>query len=165
MTQIQFNTQLHGLHDELYYYALKLTTNREKAKDLIQETFLKAISYRAKYRHDKNFKGWVFTIMRNTFINNYRRDSKGININPTSGETSFLEFADTRPSPSADSYANVNDIYRCINSLSKAYRIPFNLFLKGYKYNEIADELALPMGTVKSRIFFARKKIQKALID
>ena len=76
MTQIQFNNALLGLQDKLLYYALSLTADQEKANDLLQETFLKALTYREKFTQNTNFKAWIYTIMKNTFINDYRRNVK-----------------------------------------------------------------------------------------
>ena len=76
MTKIQFNNELLNLSDQLYFYALRLTSDSEHANDLLQETMLKALTYRDKFTQNINFKAWLYTIMKNTFINDYRRNVK-----------------------------------------------------------------------------------------
>ncbi len=76
MTQIQFQNSLTSLHSKLYYFALSLTSDSDKARDLVQETYLKALTYRDKFSADTNLMAWVYTIMKNTFINEYRRNVK-----------------------------------------------------------------------------------------
>ena len=165
MTQLQFNTALLGLHDKLLYYALSLTTDKEKAHDLLQDTCLKALTYREKFAPNTNFKAWLYTIMKNTFINNYRRNQKTrITFEGTSSE-SHINFQKDKSAQSPDSIYSSKEIVKCINALDTEYRVPFTMFLDGYKYKEIAQEITLPLGTVKSRIFFARKKLEMALKD
>ena len=163
MTQIQFNNALLGLSDRLHYYALSLTTNSEKADDLLQETFLKALTYRDKFRPDTNFKAWMYTIMKNTFINDYRRNAKTKKkFDGTNGDFHLI-FSQDKVYPAPDSLYSTKEINKNINELEKEYKVPFTMFLDGYKYKEIADKLELPLGTVKSRIFFTRKKLTKSL--
>lgn len=165
MTQLQFNAALLGLQDKLLYYAIFLTSDQEKAQDLLQETFLKALKYRDKFIPNTNFKAWIYTIMKNTFINNYRRNVK---INKTfdgSGSDLHLKFQEDKNYSSSESIYNSKEILKSINDLETEYKVPFNMFLDGYKYKEIAEDLNLPLGTVKSRIFFARKKLESSLKD
>lgn len=163
MTQIQFNNALLGLSDRLHYYALSLTTNSERADDLLQETFLKALTYRNKFRPDTNFKAWMYTIMKNTFINDYRRNVK-IKKNFDGASNDFhLNHSKDYAYPAPDSFYSTKEINENIDALESEYKVPFTMFLDGYKYKEIADELELPLGTVKSRIFFTRKKLVKSL--
>jgi RNA polymerase sigma factor (sigma-70 family) len=165
MTQIQFNNALLGLQDKLHYYALSLTTDREKAHDLLQETFLKALTYRDKFAQNTNFKAWIYTIMKNTFINDYRRNVKTRNTFDGSNKDNQSKFTKDSIDPGPDSSFSANEINKSIMALESEYRIPFTMFLDGYKYKEIAEELNLPLGTVKSRIFFTRKKLENALSD
>ncbi len=165
MTQVQFNSALLGLSDKLHYYALSLTSDSERANDLLQETFLKALTYRDKFAQNTNFKAWIYTIMKNTFINDYRRNVK--TKNTFEGSTNDYYVASTKDGvhPGPDSVFSSQEINKSIQALEDEYRIPFTMFLEGYKYKEIADELNLPLGTVKSRIFFTRKKLEKTLIE
>jgi RNA polymerase sigma factor (sigma-70 family) len=161
MTQLQFNNALLEMQNKLHYYALSLTSDSEKASDLLQETMLKALTHRDKFSQNTNFKAWVYTIMKNTFINEYRRKVKAKNslIDPKNDFNSFM--GNEYPSPES-SYQS-GEINKSISQLTEDYRIPFTMFLEGYKYKEIADELDLPLGTVKSRIFFTRKRLEKVL--
>ncbi|GAP70746.1 RNA polymerase, sigma subunit, ECF family [Bacteroidales bacterium 6E] len=165
MTQVQFNSALLGLSDKLHYYALSLTSDSERANDLLQETFLKALTYRDKFAQNTNFKAWIYTIMKNTFINDYRRNVK--TKNTFEGSTNDHLVASTKDGvhPGPDSVYSSQEINKSIQALEDEYRIPFTMFLEGYKYKEIADELNLPLGTVKSRIFFTRKKLEKTLLE
>jgi len=165
MTQIQFNTALLGLKDKLHYYALSLTADHERANDLLQETFLKALTYRDKFAQNTNFKAWIYTIMKNTFINDYRRNVKTKNTFDGSNHEFHLKFSKDKIYPGPDSFYSSKEILKSIRSLEDEYRVPFTMFLDGYKYKEIAEKLDLPLGTVKSRIFFTRKKLEKSLCD
>jgi RNA polymerase sigma-70 factor (ECF subfamily) len=163
MTQVQFNKELLGLKNKLHYYALSLTSDGERANDLLQETMLKALTYRDKFKQNTNFKAWVYTIMKNTFINDYRRKVKKNNTFDNSNGDLHLLFSKDRVYPAPDSFYSSKEIRASIDSLDDEYKIPFNMFLQGYKYKEIASELELPLGTVKSRIFFTRKKLEQSL--
>ena len=163
MTQVQFNNSLLQLKDKLHYYALSLTANSERAEDLLQETFLKALTYREKFTQNTNFKAWMYTIMKNTFINNYRRNVKTKNTFAGSNNDFHLLVSKDKVYPSPDSFYSTKEIHKGINALENEYKVPFNMFLDGFKYKEIAEKLELPLGTVKSRIFFTRKKLEKAL--
>ncbi|MDD4224840.1 MAG: RNA polymerase sigma factor [Mariniphaga sp.] len=165
MTQIQFNDALLGLRDKLHYYALSLTSDSDRADDLLQETMLKALSYRDKFIQNTNFKAWIYTIMKNTFINDYRRNVKTRNTFEDSNNDMHLLFSKDKVYPSPDSFFGAKEIQFTIDNLEDEYRLPFTMFLDGYKYKEIAEELGLPLGTVKSRIFFTRKKLEKSLQD
>jgi RNA polymerase sigma factor (sigma-70 family) len=165
MTALEFNHQLISLEDKLSRFALSLTANREDAKDLLQETMLKAIAYRDQFVQYTNLKAWTYTIMKNTFINNYRRN---IRQNTTFDNTKDLYFLnqnrDTQ-NVSPDSTYSTQEINRVIDSLDDDFRVPFKMHTEGYKYKEIAQKLDLKIGTVKSRIFFTRKKLMEALKD
>ena len=163
MTQFQFNNQLLELSDKLHYYALSLTANSERADDLLQETFLKALTYRDKFTQNTNFKAWIYTIMKNTFINDYRRNVKTKKKFDGTNNEFHLMFSKDKVYPAPDSFYSTKEINKSIEALDSEYKVPFNMFLEGYKYKEIAEELDLPLGTVKSRIFFTRKKLEKSL--
>jgi RNA polymerase sigma-70 factor (ECF subfamily) len=165
MTALEFNHQLISLEDKLSRFALSLTANREDAKDLLQETMLKAITYRDQFVQYTNLKAWTYTIMKNTFINNYRRN---IRQNTTFDNTKDLYFLNQNRDTqhvSPDSSYSTQEINKVIDSLDNDFRIPFKMHTEGYKYKEIAQKLDLKIGTVKSRIFFTRKKLMDALKD
>ncbi|TVR73962.1 MAG: RNA polymerase sigma factor [Marinilabiliales bacterium] len=165
MTAIEFNHQLVTLEKNLERFAYSLTSNHEDARDLVQETFLKALTYREQFTDQSNLKAWTFTILKNTFINNYR---KAVKQNTTFDNTKDLYFLN-KAGDSADSKPEGNisleEINRKVEELDDEFKIPFKMHTSGYKYKEIAEEMDLNIGTVKSRIFFSRKKLMKALED
>jgi RNA polymerase sigma factor (sigma-70 family) len=165
MTAMEFNHKLISLEPNLERFAISLTSDREKAKDLLQDTFMKAIMYRDKFEAFTNLKAWTFTIMKNTFINNYRR---AVRENTTMDNTKDLYYIN-KPKDfgydSPESDLSVKEIRKAIDKLEDEFRVPFEMHNAGYKYKEIADELNLKIGTVKSRIFFTRKKLMDSLKD
>ncbi len=165
MTTMQFNDRLLALQDKLRYFALSLTANEEDANDLLQETTLKALTYRKQFVSNTNFKAWVFTIMKNTFINNYRRVQKTRNTFDSAEEAYKVAYRGNYASETPEMVQAVNEMNQSIEKLDDEFKIPFTMHTAGYKYKEIADELDLPIGTVKSRIFFTRKKLQSMLED
>jgi RNA polymerase sigma factor (sigma-70 family) len=165
MTTIQFQNSLTGLENKMFYFALSLTSNSDKAHDLVQETFLRALTYQSKFSSDTNLMAWVYTIMKNTFINEYRRNIKAKTTLESQSNRLQVSFAKEDFYPSVESIHAEKEIYKKIELLEEEFRRPFQLFLKGYKYKEIAEQLDLPLGTVKSRIFFTRKKLSKCLMD
>jgi RNA polymerase sigma-70 factor (ECF subfamily) len=165
MTAIEFNYQLTNLSENLERFALSLTSNNEDAKDLLQETFAKAITYRDKFEENTNLKAWTFTIMKNTFINNYRRNIKANTTFDNTEDLYYLNLNKESAFQTPDSEFSVKEIKRKINELSDEFKQPFLMHTEGYKYKEIADKLNLKIGTVKSRIFFTRKKLMEKLKD
>lgn len=149
------------LQDNLLNFAYKLTSNRDDAYDLLQDTTLKALDNEEKYADNTNFKGWVFTIMRNLFINNYRRNSRAATIVDTTDNLYHLNLSQDSGLESPEESYGAQEITAAIGEFTDEYRIPFSMHVAGYKYSEIAKEMNLPLGTVKSRIFFARKKLQE----
>ena len=165
MTALEFNHQLISLEDKLSRFAYTLTSNREEAKDLLQETMLKALVYRDQFVQYTNLKAWTYTIMKNTFINNYRR---GIRQNTAFDNTKDLYFLSQNKDTvnvAPDSAYYTQEINRVIDNLDEDFKLPFKMHTEGYKYKEIAQKLDLKIGTVKSRIFFTRKKLMDALKD
>lgn len=165
MTALEFNYKLLGLQKNLKYFAYTLTSNYEDAQDLVQETYLKALSNREKYTEDTNLKAWTFTIMKNTFINNYRQSIRNNTIMDKTDDLYYLNLSKESQVGLPDSVVSVKDIKKEIEKIDVDQRTPFELYNAGYKYKEIADHLNLSIGTVKSRIFFTRKKLMEALKD
>lgn len=160
-----FQDNLMSIQANLLNFAYMLTSNRDDAYDLLQDTTLKALDNSEKYADNTNFKAWVFTIMRNIFINNYRRSSRAATIVDTTDNLYHLNLSqDSRFESPEESYGAA-EITAAINEFPEEYRVPFSMHVAGYKYNEIAEHMHLPLGTVKSRIFFARKKLQERFSD
>ncbi|WP_243347834.1 RNA polymerase sigma factor [Parabacteroides sp. FAFU027] len=165
MTMMNFTERLMGLQDNLKNFAYQLTANREDAEDLLQDTTLKALDNQEKYLENVNFKGWVFTIMKNIFINNYRKVVRNQTIIDQTEDLYHLNLPQESGFDTPDGSYSVKEIMKAINSFSDEYKIPFSMHVAGYKYQEIADKMHLPIGTVKSRIFFARQRLQENLKD
>ncbi len=146
-------------------FAYMLTSNRDDAYDLLQDTTLKALDNEDKFTEGTNFKGWVFTIMRNIFINNYRRGARQATVVDTTENLYLLNIAQDSGMETPEGSYSVSEISDSISDLPEEFRIPFSMHVAGYKYNEIAEHMQLPLGTVKSRIFFARKKLQQRFSD
>lgn len=164
MERKEFNDKLLSLESSLNYFALSLTRDYENAKDLVQETFLKAIQYQDKYTSDNNIKAWLFTILRNTYLNQVTKLSSKNTVNDES-EDEYILRNTIHQNETAESEISVTDIQKAISNLDDEYKIPFQMFIQGYKYKEIAEHINLPMGTVKSRIFFARRILMGNLQD
>ncbi|MBR4154496.1 MAG: RNA polymerase sigma factor [Paludibacteraceae bacterium] len=160
-----FQERLLKIQDNLYNFAYMLTSDKEEAKDLLQDTTLKALDNREKYIDNINFKGWVFTIMRNIFINNYRRVVRNQTMVDQTEDLYHLNLPQESGFDTPDGSYTVKEIGKAIASFPDEYRIPFSMHVTGYKYHKIAQYMKLPLGTVKSRIFFARQKLQNILKD
>jgi RNA polymerase sigma-70 factor, ECF subfamily len=163
MSTIEFDTRFNKLSTLLHSFAYNLTKNVEDSRDLYQETAFRAITNRDKFRPDTNFKAWTFTIMKNIFINNYRKKMKANTISDSTDNLYYLNSSATITSNKADSDILMKELSSIIADLDDSIRIPFMMHYEGYKYQEIADELDLPLGTVKSRIFFARKELKDVI--
>ncbi len=160
-----FQNELLSVQGDLLRFAYKLTADREEANDLLQETSLKALDNEDKYLPDTNFKGWMYTIMRNIFINNYRRAVREQTFVDTTDNLYHLNLPQNSGFESTESAYDLKEMHRIVNSLPREYKVPFSMHVSGFKYREIAEKLDLPLGTVKSRIFFTRQKLQAALKD
>ncbi len=165
MSSKNFQTKLLDLQSNLLNFAYMLTSNRDDAYDLLQDTTLKVLDNEDKYVDNVNFKGWVFTIMRNIFINNYRKVVRSATIIDQTEDLYHLNLPQDSGIDNPEGSFAAQEITAAINSFSDDYRIPFSMHVAGYKYNEIAEKMNLPLGTVKSRIFFARQRLQTMLAD
>ena len=165
MKSEQFQANLMKLQNNMLNFAYMLTANRDDAYDLLQDTTLKALDNEDKYADNTNFKGWVFTIMRNIFINNYRRQVRSSTVVDTTEDLYHLNLSQESGLSTPEGSFAAKEISVAISAFSNEYKVPFTMYIAGYKYNEIADKMRLPLGTVKSRIFFARKRLQGMLKD
>ena len=141
-------------------FAYNLTQNTEDAKDLYQETACRAMANREKFLPGTNFKAWLFTIMKNIFINNYRKKVKSKTILDSTDNLYYINSGNRSAANGGDSITLIKELKDLIAKLEDSIRIPFLLHYEGYKYQEIADRFGLPLGTVKSRIFFARRELK-----
>jgi RNA polymerase sigma-70 factor (ECF subfamily) len=164
MASSDFNQLLIQNADFLKPFAATLTKDQETAKDLLQETMYRALANQEKYSVGTNVKAWLYTIMRNIFINNYRRKSKQNTIFDNSSNDFLIDYQQKSISNDAESNIRIKEIQKAIFELPDIFKQPFMLYFEGFKYHEIADILQEPLGTIKSRIHFARKLL-KAQIE
>jgi RNA polymerase sigma-70 factor (ECF subfamily) len=159
MSALEFNASFNKLYDLLFAFAMKLTRNKEDAKDLMQETAMLAYANLHRFEPGTHFKSWVSTIMRNSFINNYRKMKTRNKV-----EKPIEDFLYTVENKTVHNQANSmimqKELTGILDSLSDDYKVPFLMFFQGYHYDEIAEHMNLPIGTVKSRIFYARKQLK-----
>ena len=163
MSTVEFDQLLLGNSEFLSPFAITLTRDHESAKDLVQETMYRAIANREKYNAGTNIKAWLYTIMRNIFINNYRKKVKQNVIFDASSNDFLVDLSQVAVSNLAESRLRLKEIQAAIHYLPSIFKEPFLLYFDGYKYYEIAEVLREPIGTIKSRIHFARKLLKKQI--
>ena len=149
MKSLSFRKDLIGVQEELLRFAYKLTANREEANDLLQETSLKALDNEEKYVPDTNFKGWMYTIMRNIFINNYRKVVRDQTFVDTTDNYYHLNLPQDSGFESTEGAYDLKEMHRIVNALPREYKIPFSMHVSGFKYREIAEKLGLPFIAVR----------------
>lgn len=165
MAKSTFQTRLLALQRNMLNFAYTLTSNREDAYDLLQDTTLKALDNEDKYVENTNFKGWVFTIMRNLFINNYRAAVRASVVVDRTDDLFHLNLSQESGLQSPEGSVTTQEINRAMDQIGEEFRQCFVMYIQGYKYQEIAEIYSLPLGTVKSRIFVARRRLQGLLAD
>ena len=163
MSKLEFTNAFSQMEAILLSFAFHLTKNQDDAQDLLQETAYKAFKYRSMYQPHTNLKAWLMTIMRNTFINNYRQKKRRQTLNDNTDNNYFLNSGARTVHNLGESEVTLQEVTGLIASLEDWMKVPFLMHYQGFKYDEIAQELDIPLGTVKSRIFFARRKLQESL--
>jgi RNA polymerase sigma-70 factor (ECF subfamily) len=163
MSTLEFNhlVTVHSSH--LKGFAIHFTKNTEDAEDLIQDTLYKALRYKDHFQDGTNFKGWLYTIMRNIFINGYKRKKLQQQVSQAAQQDFIMNSI-----PSEDAVnggMDYQEMTKSIANLPQEYKKPFQMYLDGYHYDEIAQNMEIPIGTVKSRIFHARQKLMQTLKD
>jgi RNA polymerase sigma-70 factor, ECF subfamily len=165
MSTFEFDNNFNKMSSVLHSFAYNLTKNSEEAKDLFQETAFRAMTNREKFSPGTNFKAWLFTIMKNIFINNYRKKMKANTIIDSTDNMYFINSGSTTIQNQGETNMLMKELNQMIKNLDDSIKIPFMMHYEGFKYQEIADELDLPLGTVKSRIFFARKELKGLIAE
>ena len=165
MSDTQFTYELNRLHNLLFAFALRLTRNREDAQDLMQETAMRAYRHRDKFTLGTNFKSWVSTILRNTYINRYRKEKSRGHLNESIETFTFALENKNIIANQGEHDMRVKELGQIFESIGGIYSVPFLMFAYGYEYKEIAKYLQIPIGTVKSRIFLARQKLKAMIGD
>ncbi|MEA3297827.1 MAG: sigma-70 family RNA polymerase sigma factor [candidate division Zixibacteria bacterium] len=159
--------------DALLRTALRMTKNGRDAEDLVQETYVKAYRFWDKYESGSNCRAWLFKIMTNIFINEYRsryRSPLPANIDDIDDNYLYnqLTGSDQTDNPEKKLFANIlaDDVRKAIDDLPDDFKVVAILsFLEGFSYQEIADIVDLELGTVKSRLHRGRKLLQKKLYE
>lgn len=144
-------------------FAFSLTRDDDDAKDLLQETMYRALANEEKYHVGTNVKAWMYTIMRNIFINEYRKKQRSKILFDNRDSDSLINFKQSSVSNNAEGHLKSQEIQSAIHQLPDIFRHPFVMYFEGFKYNEIATLLNEPLGTVKSRIHFARKLLKEKI--
>ncbi len=160
-----FKSSVIDIQGNLFSFALKLTLNEEEAHDLVQDTMLKALDNESKFVDNANFSGWMMTIMRNIFINNYRKRVRENTVVDATEDLYHLNLSQDSGVETPDCAYAAGEISSILNGFPADYRNPFSMHIAGYKYEEISERLNMPLGTVKSRIFFTRKRLRELLKD
>ncbi len=149
--------------EQLKPFAFNLTRDNEAAKDLYQETVYRALANREKYNPGTNIKAWMFTIMRNIFINDYRRKARHSTIFSINASEYLIDTRQNAIDNQGEKHLTMKEILSSMSSLPEIFKTPFQMYIEGYKYNEIAFVLREPLGTIKSRIHFARKILKEQI--
>ncbi|MEN8225926.1 MAG: RNA polymerase sigma factor [Bacteroidota bacterium] len=148
------------LQEQLFYYALQLTEDREDALDLVQETSFKALKNRNKLHNNDHIRAWLYTILKNTYIN-YLRSSHYRQLIHDSEELNNHSAPNSGSNGAPYEQLERKELYEIITLLPGTYGKPIKMFLSGYSYKEIARQMNIPIGTVKSRIHLGKKQIRK----
>lgn len=164
MQTTEFENKLINMQNELLNFAYKLTSDYDEAQDLLQETYYKILTNQHMYSSNVNFKGWVYTITKNIFINDYRKKIRSNIIRDTT-ENSYILNSKELDKNTPDSIYTINEIMKFIDDMPDVNKVPFKMYIEGYKYDEIAEHLNIPLGTVKNRIFLTRKILQSHFKD
>lgn len=162
MSVFDFSTMFQNNKNKFFGFAMKLTKNMMDAEDLMQEAFIKAYRSKDKFQPGTNFNAWFNSIIKNTFISDLR---KKIVRNVVSEPVESINIIDknlhlTEKATSNMEYENFD---RILQTLNEDQKIPFSMHLEGFLYEEISDILNVPIGTIKSRIFYAKNYLRKAL--
>ena len=165
MVTVNLTNNLLNIQSELFSMAYNLTSDRNSANDLLQETSLKVLTNQEKYQGQTNFRGWAYTIMKNIFINDFNRTARNKTYIDQTDNLYYLNNVGSVEAETVERSCALSDINRVVNLLSKDSRTIFNLYLVGYRYREIADKMNIPLGTVKSSIFLTRQFLQRQLKD
>lgn len=165
MSQIEFSQNFMQFQSLLFAFAFRLTKNEADAQDLLQDTAFKAFKYRNLYQPKTNLRAWLMTIMRNTFINNYRQRKRRQTLNDKTDNEYFINSGHLTVENFGEASVTIEEIHQIVDALEDWLKVPFMMHYQGFKYDEISEALDIPLGTVKSRIFFARKKLQTTLSE
>ena len=164
MEKEEMTDYLIGNQEEMYQWAYRLTRNYDDAQDLLQSTLLCALKSVGMYTEENNISGWLYTIMRNIFFNTTRHSGRCCCMEKEDIER-MMQLGENALNDNAEIAFDMSDIQRAIDTLDRPYKIPMSLYMSGYKDQEIAEKMGIPLGTVKSRIHASRVQLQETLKD
>lgn len=165
MKKIDFTQGIVDMERELYRFAYKLTSDHDSASDLVQDCILQALNNLEKFTYADNLKGWMYTIMRNIFISNYRRMVREMSIIDKTYTVYQQSLIEDEDGDRFELSYDIKQLYRVVHAVPEELKVPFLMYVSGFKYKEIAEKLDLPIGTVKTRLFFIRKRLKDELKD
>ncbi|MFK7934585.1 MAG: RNA polymerase sigma factor [Saprospiraceae bacterium] len=163
LTVPSFSCEFNNLSDFLRAFAFRLTRDRTAAEDLYQDTALRAFNNQHRFAADTNMKAWLSTIMKNIFINDFRKTKRQRENLTMTGENPIVHHAKKSAINMGESEVVVGELDKIIGELSNDLKIPFLMIYQGYKYEEVSRKFGLPIGTVKSRVFVARRKLRERI--
>lgn len=161
----KFVSDLVSLRDQLFYYALQLTESRDEALDLVQETSYKALKHNNNSKQYEHIRAWLYTILRNTHINHLRSGYRRNTWTGTEESNHAQNFSMIPEAEQPDRIYFRKELHEKISNLHLNYARPLIMHMQGYSYKEIAEHMHVPIGTIKSRIFLAKQKIQKVYAE
>lgn len=161
MESFDFEQELITLQGKLRNYAYLLFPQKEDAEDLLQETLLKALENRERYNENVNFKGWLYTIMHNTFVNICKSKKYCLFLSMSDGNLD-ADIARIMEDFATDELS-FEEVAQIVDELPENLRVVLSMRLKGFKYFEIAAHTGMPLGLVKSRIFYGKKRLKEIL--
>ena len=165
MSTAEFSAALTAQEEALTQMGYRFTRNRDDLQDLVQDTFAKALRYKDRFADGTNLKAWLFVMMKNIFINQYNQFRSRQTFTDGTADEYYLNAHGANDQSLTERELLGSDLSQAMRTLSDRFRIPFQRHADGYQYDEIAEELQIPLGTVKSRIFKAREKLQASLCD
>ena len=160
MSEVEFGTAINNCEKPLFGFAMKLTKDQDDAKDLMQETFIKAYTNKDKFKEGTNLKAWLYTIMRNSFITQYQKAARQKTFVDNSEDLHLINSSSTMAYNDGEHNLSYDELLKEINNLDEKHMRPFVMYSRGFKYIEIADRLNIPLGTVKNRIHVAREVLK-----
>ncbi len=164
MSEREFGSAIHACERPLYGFAMKLTKDQDDAKDLMQETFIKAYTNKDKFKEGTNLKAWLYTIMRNSFITQYQKITRQKTFVDNSEDLHLINNAASVSANEGEHNLSYQEIMDEIERLEEKHMKPFIMYSRGFKYIEIAERLNIPLGTVKNRIHVAREQLKDYIL-
>ena len=163
MGKVEFTQGILDIQPDLHRFAYKLTADRDSANDLVQDCVLQALDNHEKFTYSKNLKGWMYTLMRNIFVNNYRRTVREMNLIDDSYSINQQHLIEDEDADRFEFTYDMKQLYRVIHSIPEEMKVPFQMFVAGFKYREIAEKLGISENSAKVQMNGAIRMIREKL--